>query len=49
MNPWLEPLGVILLGFIGLALALACLRLRGSWWWLGYGVPLILIGLMGIK
>ncbi|MBI5395955.1 MAG: hypothetical protein HZA91_11715 [Verrucomicrobia bacterium] len=46
MNPWLDTGGVLLLGVGGIGLAMGCLRLRGAWWWVGYAIPLLGIGLL---
>ena len=47
-NPWLETVGVVLLGVVGVALGRWFSRLERPYWTLGYFVPLVLIILIGL-
>src|SRR5205809_4445767 len=48
LNPWIETVGVVLLGVVGVALGRWFSRLERPYWTLGYFVPLVLILLIGL-
>src|SRR5438093_13775939 len=48
LNPWIETVGVVLLGVVGVALGRWFSRLERPYWTLGYFVPLVLIILIGL-
>jgi predicted double-glycine peptidase len=48
MNPWLESIGVVLLGLLGAWLGRWCSRRPAPWWTLGYFVPLLLVVLVAL-
>jgi predicted double-glycine peptidase len=48
MNPWIETSGVALLAIAGVVLGWSSSRLPAPYWSLGYVVPALLIGLVGL-
>jgi hypothetical protein len=48
MNPWIETVGVVLLGVLGVALGRWFSRLSRPYWTLGYFIPFALIVLIGL-
>jgi hypothetical protein len=48
LEPWVEAMGAALLAGCGLAMGWRCSTLPGRWWLVGYVVPLLLIGLLGL-
>jgi len=48
MIPWLETVGAILLALVGVGLGMACARLPGRWWTVGYFMPLTVVIFMGL-
>jgi len=48
MNPWVETGGVILVAVLGVLAGSVFSRLRKPYWVLGYGLPLVLIGMLGL-
>ncbi|MBL9167270.1 MAG: hypothetical protein JNN07_05980 [Verrucomicrobiales bacterium] len=48
LEPWIEALGATLFCLAGLGMGWRCSTLPGRWWLVGYIVPLLLIGLLGL-
>ena len=48
MNPWVETAGVILVALLGVLVGRAFSRFGKPYWVLGYILPLVLIGMLGV-
>jgi len=47
MNPWIELIGVIFLALVGAGVGVFFSRLRAPYWFIGYILPLVLVGMIG--
>jgi hypothetical protein len=48
MNPWIETIGVVLVGVAGAGAGRWCSRLRRPYWTVGYFLPFVFIVLIGL-